>query len=97
MVSFVTVIYAISFLRGFVLDAIQPLASGDVLDEKISLFQLLTKYLCDNFGDPDVRGTAQRRYFDLRQMTLAAEYFAKLREYLAALRWEANDQARAMS
>ena len=48
------VIYAISFLRGFVLDAIQPLATGDVLDEKISSFQLLTKYLRDNFGDPDV-------------------------------------------
>ena len=89
------VIYAISFLRGFVQDAIQPLASGDELDEKISSFQRLSKYLRDNFGDPDIKGTAQRRYFDLKQTGSAAEYFAKLREYLAVLGWEANEQARA--
>lgn len=104
------VMYVISFLRGFVLDAIQPLATGrdsdlnengehveagDYLDEKIRTYAGLRRYLRENFGDPDAKGTARRKYFSLRQTGSAAEYFAKIREYTSVLSWELDEQATA--
>ena len=78
--------YMISYLRGFALDAVRPFLT-QAAPLELSSKAAFIKYLEDNFGDPDKKGTARRKLKGLRQTGTAAEYFAHFRELIAVLGW----------
>lgn len=80
----------ISYLRGFALDAVRPLLGLEECQELSSL-KAFVAYLRSNFGNPDEKGTVRRKFKNLKQTGKAAEYFAKVREYLAVLQWRPDD------
>jgi len=79
------VIWVVGYLRDAALRSVQLLLDAD--SEEVSTVENLFQYLRTTFGDPDERGTAQRKFDRLRQTGTAAEYFVKVRELIAVLGW----------
>jgi hypothetical protein len=78
--------YMASFLRDAAADAIRPLLLGGYALETSSV-EAFVRYLEDNFGDPDEKGTARRKLKALKQTGNASEYFSKFRELMATVGW----------
>lgn len=87
----IKVAYACSLLRDTPLDAVRP-ALANAEDPKMKSYSLFIKYLKENFGDPDEKGTARRELRQLRQTSSAADYFAKFNQYIAVLGWTDSEQ-----
>jgi len=82
--------YMISFLRDGALDAVRPLSTGNKDSEELATHDSFVKFLKASFGDPDEKGTTRRKFKELVQTGTAADYFAKVREYVAILEWPHN-------
>lgn len=80
--------WMIGFLRDTALNAVQPYlthsAPPDWLTEKSKFF----KHLRSSYGDPDERGTAERKLQSLVQKGSAAKYFSEFKQHSAILGWD---------
>lgn len=83
----IKVTFMMSYLRGVALDAVRPLSTAIPPALELSSRDAFVRYLKDNFGDPDERGTARRHLKELKQTGTASEYFARMRELIAVLGW----------
>jgi hypothetical protein len=86
--------YVISLLRGTPLNAIRPSLSLSKFEQPDHLlfYKDLVSWLKTNYGDPDERGTAERKLSSLTQKGSASTYFAEFQQYAAILDWMDDTQ-----
>lgn len=82
--------YMIGYLRDSALDAVRPLTMIEEGADELDSLENFVHFLKSNFGDPDELGTVRRNFKSLKQTGNAADYFAKVREYVAVLGWPQN-------
>jgi hypothetical protein len=82
--------YELSLFREAPLAAVQPYLMKDISEQPLWLTSLerLHEYIRTNYGDPDERGTAERKLQTLRQTGSASAYFAEFQQYSAVLGWD---------
>lgn len=82
--------YVIAKFRGTPLNAIRPylaLPEDDKPDWLIT-YSKFVEYLRRSYGDPDEKGTAERKIQTLSQKGSASAYFADFQQYSAVLGWD---------
>ena len=81
--------YVIGYCRGAPLNAIRTYLNEPVWKQPEWLrdYNTFVEYLQRNYGDPDERGTAERKLSSLVQKGSASEYFAEFQTYAAILGW----------
>ena len=82
--------YVIAKFRGTPLNAIRPYLaySEDDKPDWLKSYDNFVEYLRRNYGDPDEKGTAERKLQSLVQKGSASSYFADFQQYSAVLGWE---------
>jgi hypothetical protein len=82
--------YELSLFRDAPLNAVQPhlLKERSELPAWLTSLDRLHEYIRTNYGDPDERGTAERKLQTLHQTGSASAYFAEFQQYSAILGWE---------
>lgn len=84
------ILYTVGLLRGNALRAVQThlYNPSGARPDWLSTFDKFRAYLRLNFGDPDERGTARRKFKNLRQTGSASAYFTELQQLMAILRYD---------
>ena len=82
--------YVIAKFRGTPLNAIRPYLAytENEKPEWLISYDKFVQYLRRNYGDPDEKGTAERKLQSLVQKGSASSYFAEFQQYSAVLAWE---------
>ncbi|KAK4683964.1 putative transposase, partial [Tremellales sp. Uapishka_1] len=81
-----------SYLRGAALTALQPLWAKSPRPKVLLTEVEFLRWLQVNFGDIDQKGVARQQFKDLRQTGSVMAYFSKMRELLAILGWQDEEQ-----
>ena len=81
--------YELSLFREAPLAAVQPhlLKPSNEWPDWLRSLTRLHAYIRANYGDPDERGTAERKLQTLHQTGSATAYFAEFQQYSAVLGW----------
>lgn len=79
--------YVVSLLRGTPLNAVRPYVLLEDKPDWMISYSAFTNWLLRNYGDPDEKGTAERRLQSLTQRGSASTYFADFQQHAAVLGW----------